>query len=97
MICGKFMSVRGVPVIEPGVIGPSHQDDPIGIVAADHLPSVEFHLVEGALDQLPVETVFRHIPQRIQNQRLDPRSLVRIRSAQADGKGDLSSGPAPGR
>ena len=80
---------QGVPVIEPGVIGPSHQDDPIGIVAADHLPSVEFHLVEGALDQLPVETVFRHIPQRIQNQRLDPRSLVRIRSAQADGEGDL--------
>ncbi len=59
---GEIHVRQGIPVVEPGVIGPAHQHDPVGIAAADHLPSVEFHLVEGAFDQFPVETVLRSHP-----------------------------------
>ncbi len=48
---GEIQVGQGIPVVQPGVVGAPHQNDPVGVGAADHLPSVEFDLVEGPLDQ----------------------------------------------
>ena len=78
-----------VPVVEPGMEGPPHQNDSVRTTAADHLPSVKLHLVEGAFDELPVKTSGRRVPQGFQDQVFDPRGFVRVGSAQTDRKDDL--------
>jgi len=69
--------------------GPPHQNDSVRTTAADHLPSVKLHLVEGAFDELPVKTRGCRIPQGVEDQVFDPRGFVRVGSAQTDRKDDL--------
>ena len=90
---GKIHVRQGIPVIKPGMVGASHENDSIRVGAADHLPPVEFDLVEGAFDQFAVEAVCRHIPQCIENQGLDLRGFVRFGSPEAHGEGDLFEVP----
>ena len=80
---------QGIPVVEPGMEGAAHEGDPVGVAAADDLLAVEFHLVQGRLDEVPLEPLLRQTLQGLQDQPLNGPGLFGIRAAKPHGKDDL--------
>ena len=80
---------QGIPVVEPGMEGAAHKGDPVGVAAADDLLAVEFHLVQGRLDEVPFESLPRQTLQSFKDQILNGPGLFGVRAAKSHGKDDL--------